>query len=406
MSGNPVAAYDLSSVGLMNPTEMTFAPSTDSTDDPAVLNLFVADSGNATSLGGVTEVTLAAPAVTVAATVDTGTLVQTIATSAWSPASPDPSGVTWLPGVDNLVVVDSEVDETTGAGWHDVNMWQTLRTGTVTRTGTFWGPNAATFQGSVGYTREPTGVGYDPATNTLFVSDDNAKGVFVVKAGTDSQFGNSDDVVTKIQTDVAPFSATDTEDPTFDPSSGHLFILSGKDSEIYDVDPVDGVFANGNDSVTSFDISGLGPTDWEGLVAAPSRGTLYVGARKDSGGVHQVFEITHGGTLVRRIDISVPTMTFVSGLGLAPATNGPGMDLWIVDRAVDNGANRNENDGKLFEISVPNLDTPFNTPPVAADDTASTIHDQSVNIDVLGNDSDADGEPSPPSTPPTRPTGR
>ena len=57
------------------------------------------------------------------------TLVRTIATSAWNPALPDPAGIVYLPGPDRLQVVDSEVDETTGAGYHGVNLWQTNRSG-------------------------------------------------------------------------------------------------------------------------------------------------------------------------------------------------------------------------------------------------------------------------------------
>ena len=40
----------------------------------------------------------------VAAPIISATLVQTIATSAWNPGSPDPSGVVYLPGPDRLEV--------------------------------------------------------------------------------------------------------------------------------------------------------------------------------------------------------------------------------------------------------------------------------------------------------------
>jgi hypothetical protein len=63
---------------------------------------------------------------------------------------------------------------------------------------------------------------------------------------------------------MSNYGASDTEDPEFDPVTGHLFVLSGTDREIFRIDPVDGIFGNGNDIVTSFDISHLGPTDFEG----------------------------------------------------------------------------------------------------------------------------------------------
>lgn len=46
-------------------------------------------------------------------------------------------------------------------------------------------------------------------------------------------------------------------------------------------------------------------------------------------------------------------MRYLSGLAMVPASNGTGQrDSWIVDRAIDNGPNPNENDGRIFEISV------------------------------------------------------
>ena len=43
----------------------------------------------------------------------------------------------------------------------------------------------------------------------------------------------------------------------------------------------------------------------------------------------------------------------VTALATAPASDDPSrMDYWIVDRAVDNGSNASENDGKLFELTV------------------------------------------------------
>ena len=264
-------------------------------------------------------------------------LVQVIDTSAWNPASPDPSGIEYLPGPDRLEVVDSEVEETTGAGYHGVNLWQSTRGGTVTGTGT-----------TLAYSKEPTGLGYDPGSDTLFISDDGKKRVWVVKPGSDGRFGSPDDVVTFV--DAGAYGSTDTEDPEFDPATGHLFFLDGVGSEVYDVNPVNGVFGDGNDLMTHFDVGKFGPSDWEGLGSDLANGTLLVGARKTK----QIFEVTKTGSLVRTIDASgISGMKFLSGLAMAPASNGTGqMNYWIVDRAVDNGSNSRENDGKIFEISV------------------------------------------------------
>jgi hypothetical protein len=384
LDGNVDKRFNLTSIELLNPVAMTFAPSTDPTDDPDSLNLYVAGAGDDSTFGGVTELSLAA-VVALAAPVDTATLVRTTLTSSWSPASPDPAGIVWLPAADQLAVADSEVEEVTGAGWHNVNFWRSTRTGSVAGTGAFWGPNSAG-----NYSREPTGLGFDAASNTLFVSDDGARRIFVVKRGNDGVFGTTDDVVSSI--DTVPFGSTDTEDPEFDPVTGHLFMLDGVGREIYRIDPVDGVFGNGNDVMTQFDISHLGPTDFEGLTSNPDRRTLYVAARTTD----QIFEITHDGTLVRTISTSgITGLVFISGLAMAPASNDTGeMNLWIVDRAVDNSPDPNENDGKMFEIAAPDIGgTPANQPPVAVDDAVSTSAGAAVTVPVLANDSDPNSDP-------------
>jgi Bacterial Ig domain len=283
----------------------------------------------------------------------TATLVQTIQTSQWNPASPDPSGIVYLPGSGRLEIADSEVDETTGAGYHGVNLWQITLRGAVQDTGTTYTPGPA-------FSKEPSGLGFDPATNTLFVSDDDKKKVFIDKPGSDGRFGTSDDIVTYINAGV--YGSTDTEDPAFDttsgqPTSGHLFFLDGAGTEVYEVDPVNGIFGDGNDVVTHFDVGYLGPSDFEGLGSDPAANTLLVATNTVA---KKIFEITKSGTLVRTIDASgISGLKHISGVALAPASDGSGrMDYWIVDRQVDNGPNASENDGKLFEITVPGSDLP------------------------------------------------
>lgn len=378
------STFDLAKLEVVEPVAMTFAPTSDPTDDPAATNLFIADAGGRLASGAVTEASLSVATVATATT-ETASLVRTTPTSAWTPGSPDPAGVAWDSATSQLVVVDSEVDEVTGAGWNNVNLWRSTLTGSVVGTGTMWGPNAA----NGGFSREPTGAGYDPAADTLFVSDDAAGRVFVLKRGADGTFGSSDDVVSSIN--ASAFGSTDTEDPTLESTTGHLFILDGTGREIYRVDPVDGVFGNGNDVMTQFDISHLGPTDFEGLASAPGRGTLYVGARSTD----LIFEIGLTGSLIRTISLEgITGLKYISGLEVAPSTVSPGtMNFYVVDRAVDNGNNPSENDGKLFEVTAPDIGgPPPPLAPVAGNDSAATSLETSVTIDVLDNDSDGNGD--------------
>jgi hypothetical protein len=377
-SGTIRESYSLASLEVKDIQGIAFGPSADATDDAANLNLFVADAGDLSSFGGVTEVTLA-PLAPTDVEVVTANLVRMIDTSAWDPASPDPAGITYLPGPDRLQVADSEVDEVTGAGYHGVNMWQIRRTGTVTDTGT-----------TRAFTPEPTGLGHDPATNTLFVSSDQGccNRVYVDRPGPDGRFGTSDDIVSFIDTGI--HGSLDTEGPEFDPASGHLFFLDGMNTEVYRVDPVNGSFGDGDDVVTHFDVGLHGPTDVEGLASDPARGTLLVGDRAS----RKIYEITKTGELVRIIDASgIQGMLNLSGLAMAPGSNdSTQMNYWIVDRAVDNGSDPNENDGKLYELTLG--PTSSNTAPViesVAIDQAAPKTNDTLTVTVVA--ADADGDP-------------
>ena len=311
---------------------------------------------------------------------DQAQLVQTIATSGFSPASPDPAGVAYIPARDRLLIADSEVDERTGAGYHGVNLWQITRTGHVDDTGT-----------TVGYTDEPTGLSFDPGSETLFISTDSGNRIHLVRPGTDGRFGTSDDVRSAIAT--GPYGLTDTEDPAFDPSSGHLFFVDGVTAEVYDLDPVDGIIGNSNDRVTHFDVARYGAKDTEGLAYNPTTGTLLVGDRPS----RKIYEVTKAGALVRVIDASgITAMKHISGLEVAPGSgNGSGLNIWIVDRAVDNGSNSSENDGRLFEVRAPSI-TMTNSAPTVNAGADRTIALNAV-ADLNGSVTD-DGLPDPPGT--------
>jgi hypothetical protein len=365
--------YSLSSIPIGDLAAMTFAPSADPTDSTARYDLYVADAGTSTTSGGVTEITLAAqPLAALAVTNQTASLVQVIQTSRFSPPSPDPSGIAWLPGPDRLLIVDSEVEEVTGAGYHGVNLWQSTRGGTVVDTGTLY----------PAVSKEPTGTDYDPGTGTLFVSDDSKGGVHVIRPGPDGRFGTADDSVRFIA--LSALGSGDTEDPAFDPTTGHLYVSDAISAEIFEVDPVNGVFGDGNDLTTHFDVGRHGVVDGEGLAFDSVRNTLLVGDRSS----RRIYEITKSNELVRVIDARVAGLTVLSGLTVAPAIDNPARrDYWIVDRAVDNGPNPSENDGKIFEVSAPA--GPVDAPPAvsfASPGDGATVSGANVTVQVSASD--------------------
>lgn len=123
-------------------------------------------------------------------------LTSVIDTSQWSPASSDPSGLTYLATSRRLVVVDGEVDETRVFGGSNVFMSDI--TGQLQRSFS-----------TTSYSHEPADVATDRRNNRLFISDDNKDRIFRVKVGPDHRFGTRDDQVKSFST--ASFGATDPE---------------------------------------------------------------------------------------------------------------------------------------------------------------------------------------------------
>ena len=285
-------------------------------------------------------VALGAQLVPARAAIVGATLIRTVHTSQFSPPSPDPAGITYNSAVGELMISDSEVDEV--GIYQGKNLWQTTRTGTVTQTGV-----------TTSYTREPTGLSFNPANRHLFVSDDNRKSIHEVDAGTDGNYGTADDsIVSKVQTDL--FASTDPEDVTFAPEIGHLFIIDGKDTQVFDLTPgengvFDGVAPGGDDSVVNFDVGAYGLIDPEGIVYNSERGTLFVVDHQTDA----VYEFTIDGEFLNQINIAQARARKAAGITFAPATNEPDrMNMFIVDRGVDNNNNPDENDGKFYEMSI------------------------------------------------------
>jgi DNA-binding beta-propeller fold protein YncE len=341
-------AVELGGLKLQDPRAFVFAPSSDPTDDPATQHLFIVDAGGSRSLGGVVEVLLPGSqettafemtvAETAAPTVR-GRLIQTIQMSQLDPPSPDPAGITYRRKANRLMVSDSEVNEM--PIFEGKNLFELNRAGSLKRTGA-----------TTAYSKEPTGLGFNPASRTLFVSSDDQRRVFLVRRGRDRRYGTSDDRVVR-SINVSRFGMpVDAEGVEYDTSSGHVFIVDGIGREVWRVKPGrNGTFGNRDDVVRHFDVRRFGAGDPEGIGHVAFRGHLLV-IDDDS---ESIYEVTRRGALVRTIDISdVPGVRTLAGVSLAPRSDNPSrMSLWVVDRGVDNNTNPDENDGKLFEISWP-----------------------------------------------------
>jgi hypothetical protein len=267
------------------------------------------------------------------------TLVRTVATSTLSPPVPDPSGITYIPSRDRLLIADGEVDEM--PIFEGSNLFEITRAGALQDRGV-----------TQPQTKEPVGVSYMSSNNHLLVVDDDQQRVYEFAAGADGRYGTSDDSRPFFST--AAFGSTDPEDAAFYPPTGEIFVLEGSDNDVHRVAPggngvFDGVAPTGDDTAVEFDTLMYGIDDPEGIGYHPGRDTLLIVDFQSD----RVYEVNREMMLMNVIDISVTNQIKAAGLAVAPATNDPTrMDLYIVDRGIDNDTDPNENDGKMYELSV------------------------------------------------------
>ncbi|WKZ15139.1 MAG: hypothetical protein QY317_14685 [Candidatus Jettenia caeni] len=394
--GKLVARRDVSEFGLQDPQGMVFAPSGDLTDDPSQTSLYIAncsltgkgvqktqssdDRGKKEEqgYGNIIELSLTQPPV-VAAT-SNATLVRTIDTSRFSPPSPDPSGITYLPSSNRLLMCDGEVEEM--SIFAGANLFETSLTGNLLDT-----------LSTMPFSDEPTGITINPANRHLFISDDVERKVFELNPGPDGKYDTSDDRLTSF--DTRPFGSTDPEGIAYDTSQGVLFIADGLNREVYRVAPgnnsvFDGISPSGDDQVTHFDTLSIGVDDPEGIEYNPDNNRLYLVGKPAT----QLAELTKTGALTQMFDISAANAKKPAGLAFAPGSlNANVRNIYIAARGVDNDSNPNENDGKVYEMSF------TQTPPGNQRPTVSAGADQTItlpaNASLNGTVSD-DGLPNPP----------
>ena len=293
-----------------------------------------------TLVGGATSV-LVPPAQ--AATLS-ATLVATRSTSTWDRPSPDPAGITWDAAHGQLIISDSEVDE------------MPLYAGTNLFTSSLTG-EAGSFPGgtTVPWSDEPTGVSLNGASGSLFVSDDDQRRIFHVRPGADGNYGTPDDGTVE-SFSTAGIGNTDPEDVTVDldaTNDGSLLTIDGANKEVWEYSPgpnrvFDGVAPAGDDVATHFDVYRHGARDPEGIEYVPSRNTILV----LDGRTKKIYEVDRSGELLNMISIAAANPIKAAGITLAPASNGVGENLYIVDRGVDNNVDPSENDGRFYEMSV------------------------------------------------------
>jgi hypothetical protein len=353
--GEFVSVLDLSSSELTNIQALTFAPSADLTDDPGTMNLFVLDGGQtssqAESSGQMLEVSLEPQALPPGTPLLPTTLVRTFSTSntVWNPSSPDPSGIDYLPLTGRLLISDSEVDEMSNYFTGD-NVFDTTLSGSLVDT------CSTTNLSRTGFANEPSGLAINRSNNRVYFADDDKESIFEVNLGPDNTYCTADDVVTS-----KVINLQDGDDVAV--GNNTVFVAGGIDAEVYKFSlGADGVLGGGDDGpMTSFDTAALGFSDLEGIGYNADQGTLFIVST--SGNDTYLGEVTIGGSLLRAYDLSFmgTRSNLRSDVAYAPGSQDPNdRSIYIVSRGVDNGSDPNENDGKVWEVSL--IASPTATP--------------------------------------------
>jgi SdiA-regulated len=276
---------------------------------------------------------LGGPAAGVTNAVDTpSTLVNTIHTSLWLPASPDPSGLAYDRPRNRLVITDGEVEEM--SIYAGANYFESTLNGTLLRT-----------TNTLRFSKEPTGTAVGPAGKMFITNDDQAR-IQEIALGENGQF---DELDSFRYFGVTQYGNIDIEGIAYDSAADRLFLADGAGSEIYEIRPVDGVFGNGNDNVQHFDTAVFGVNDPESVEFDPATRTLFTVGTAG----RKVVQLSTAGALLSTIDISYVGRVAPAAITLAPRSTDPTQrSLYIADRAVDNGFDPTENDGKIYEIAV------------------------------------------------------
>lgn len=345
--GELVSTRDISSFPeVHNPASMVFAPSGDTTDNPETKSLYVADP----SANTIVEVSITAAEV-MALEVSSGiSLVNTILTNTWNPPSPDPAGIDYNNFTNRLVVSDSEVEEM--SIYQGKNVYHSSLSGSLQATCV-----------TLAYTKEPTGVAIDPATGNMYFSDDGKK-----------LLHQTDQQCNLVRTaNMATYGVVDPEGLGF--GEGKLFIADGTNAEVWVISPggngvFDGAGTAGDDVVLNhFDTAVMGIRDPEGIDYHPTRGTLFLVSR--AAGDKILVETSLTGTVVSAFDIAFLNAVSRAGVGIGPGSNDANaMNIYIAARGVDNNNDPNENDGKIYELTLGGgttpptpTSTPTSTPP-------------------------------------------
>ncbi len=193
----------------------------------------------------------------------------------------------------------------------------------------------------LGFTAEPTGLAIDSNGGLLYITDDDLYKVFVVSTA------NPTEVLRSFNT--LPLNGLDPEDIAFNPNDGHLFISNGDTRTIIEVD-------NHGTQLFSSVVLPVEIKDPEALAYDPGADVFYVGGGFSS----TVWKVSRAGQIVDTITLLADAASSDTGHGvhvkdlvLAPASDGSGeTHLYVADYGWSH-----VDDGRLIEIDLGDFGT-------------------------------------------------
>jgi hypothetical protein len=245
--------------------------------------------------------------------------------NSWPYGAGDPSGIAYVPGLDLLFISDSEHDE---APYNSpINLFATRLDGTFVDSFSMRS-----------FTREPTGLAYNPFNGLLYISDDDADKIFIV---------NPLDPTTKIgEINLKPLSIKDAEDPVIDTVTGHIFMLDGATRSFIELTAT-GVLVD--KTVLSTEIK-----DPEALAYDSANDVFYMAGGATRG---TIFQTDRDGQILASFDLlNAYTSPItggrpkIKGLEIAPSSDpndGNRMSLFATDYGVDQSP-----DGRVIEVDL------------------------------------------------------
>ena len=313
-------------------------------------------------------------------------------TATWSPSAPGPTGIAYREGTNTLIVVDGDKNNE-GPGLP--NLWEySLSTGAIV------------YSATINVNGDATGLSWDEASATLYVSSDSAQqGIYIFHPEGNGQFaGNSDGFISVEPLVGGPGAVNaDVEDPVFDSSTGNLFFLNGATGQVFEIASTNGVFGDVDDTIVT--PGGFGvpadpglmdhPNDWEGMTLDGAN--LLIGAKEvdpiEDGGI---WVVSKTGTFVDRLDVSdifnelgeLPPLV-ISGLAVQPLGSEP-KTYWIADRG--DHTPPDTNDGRLHRIHPGLVVVPDEAPeinpviPAQSGNETTLISFQATAVDDFGDE--------------------